>query len=226
MVVYCGFDADQDIPDISSKVIVVTGGNSGVGKESVLQLSKHRPAKLYLTARSKAKYDAAIEDIKKANPEAEANIIFLELDLASFASVKTAASTILTENDRLDVLMNNAGVMALPPGLTKEGYEIQFGTNHMGHALLTKLLMPLLLKTAEQPDSDVRIINVSSGAHGVAPKGGFLPETVTTTMEKYHTYTRYGKLLAENQCQSFSCPIYQTVSILVSRLLNLGKIFA
>ena len=191
MVAYLGFDTDKDIADLSSKTIVVTGGNSGVGKESVLQLSKHNPAKLYMTARSKAKYDAAICDIKKSNPDA--NITFLELDLASFASVKTAASTFLAENDRLDILMNNAGVMALPPSLTKDGFEIQFGTNHMGHAFFTKLLMPLLLRTASQPTSDVRIVNVSSGAHMAAPKGGFLPETVTTDMAKYHTYTRYGQ---------------------------------
>ena len=191
MVVYLGFDTDKDVPDLSSKVIVVTGGNSGVGRESVLQLSKHKPARLYMTARSKAKYDAALADIKKQNPDA--NVTFLEMDLASFASVKSAASIILAENDRLDVLMNNAGIMAVPPGLTKEGFEIQFGTNHVGHALLTKLLMPLLLKTAAQPGSDVRIINVSSGAHGIAPTGGFLPETVTTDMSKYHTYTRYGQ---------------------------------
>jgi NAD(P)-dependent dehydrogenase (short-subunit alcohol dehydrogenase family) len=191
MVAYLGFDTDKDIPDLSSKVIIVTGGNSGVGKESCLQLSKHSPARLYMTARTQAKYDAALADIKKQNPDA--NITFLSLDLASFASIKDAAATVLAENDRLDVLMNNAGIMAVPPGLTKEGFEIQFGTNHVGHALLTKLLMPLLLETAAQPGSDVRIINVSSGAHGIAPKGGFLPETVTTDMAKYHTYTRYGQ---------------------------------
>jgi len=191
MVVYLGFDTDKDIPDLSSKVIIVTGGNSGVGKQSVLELSKHKPAKLYMTARSKAKYDAAVTDIKKSNPNA--SITFLELDLASFASIKAAANTVLAENDRLDILINNAGVMALPQGLTKDGFEVQFGTNHMGHALLTKILMPLLLRTASKPDSDVRIVNLSSGAHGIAPKGGFLPETVTTEMPQYHTYARYGQ---------------------------------
>jgi NAD(P)-dependent dehydrogenase (short-subunit alcohol dehydrogenase family) len=191
MVVYHEFDTDKDIPDLSSKVILVTGGNSGVGKESLLQLSKYKPRRLYMTARSKAKYDAALADIKKQNPDA--NITFLEMDLASFASVKTAASTVLSENDRLDILMNNAGIMAVPPGFTKEGFEIQFGTNHMGHALLTKLLTPLLLKTAEEPNSDVRIINVSSAAHAITPKGGFASETVTTDMAEYHTYTRYGQ---------------------------------
>lgn len=215
MVVYLGFDTDENIPDLSSKVIVVTGGNSGVGKESVLQLSKHNPARLYMTARSKAKYDTALADIKKQNPDA--NVSFLELDLASFASIKDAASTVLAENDRLDVLMNNAGIMAVPPGFTKEGFEVQFGTNHMGHALLTKLLMPLLLKTAEKPGSDVRIINVSSGAHMMAPGSGFVPSTITTDMSKYHTYTRYGQSKMANiyfsRALAFKYPSITSVAI-------------
>jgi NAD(P)-dependent dehydrogenase (short-subunit alcohol dehydrogenase family) len=184
------FNPAKDIPDLSSKIILVTGGNVGLGKETVLQLSKHNPSTLYLAARSRAKFDTAHADILKSNPTA--NITFLELDLSSFPSIKNAASTVLATSPRLDLLINNAGVMALPPGLTTDGYEIQFGTNHMGHALLTKLLMPLLLKTADQPDSDVRIINLSSAGEGLAPKGGFLPDKATTTMESYHSYTRYG----------------------------------
>lgn len=117
---------------------------------------------------------------------------FLELDLSSFASVKRAADTVLASSARLDLLINNAGVMALPPGLTEDGYEIHFGTNHMGHVLLTNLLMPLLLKTAAEPGSDVRIINLTSAGEGLAPKGGFLPDQATTKMEPYHPYTRYG----------------------------------
>ena len=185
------FNPDTDIPDLSSKTIIVTGGNSGVGKESVLQLSKHKPGKLYLAARSKAKFDTAVADITKAVPDA--NIHFLELDLASFSSVKRASETVLASNDRLDVLINNAGVMATPPGLTEDGYENQFGTNHMGHALLTKLLMPLLRKTAGENSSDVRIVNLTSGGERLAPKGGFLPEKCTTDMADYHSYTRYGQ---------------------------------
>jgi len=154
-------------------------------------LAKHNPKKLYLAARSKSKYDIALAEIQKAVPDAK--VTFLQLDLASFTSIKSAADIVLSTTDRLDILMNNAGVMALPPGLTSEGYEIQFGTNHLGHALLTKLLTPLLLKTSESPNSDVRIINLTSAAEMMAPKGGFIPETVTTDMETYHTYTRYGQ---------------------------------
>ena len=83
------FNPDKDIPDLSSKTIIVTGGNIGLGKETVLQLSKHNPSKLYLAARSRAKFDTAMTDILKANPSAKTSVSFLELDLASFASIKT-----------------------------------------------------------------------------------------------------------------------------------------
>jgi len=185
------YNPDKHIPDLSSKVIVVTGGNSGTGKASVLHLAKHNPGRLYLAARSKAKYDGAMDEIYKVVPDAKVD--YLELDLASFASIKRAADTVLSSNDRLDILINNAGVMGLNPGLTQDGYEIHFGTNHMGHALFTKLLMPLLLETAEQPGSDVRIVNLTSTAHNLAPKGGFQPNTVTTTMADVHSYVRYGQ---------------------------------
>lgn len=90
--------------------------------------------------------------------------------------------------------MNNAGIANHAPGLTTDGYEIQFGTNHMGHALLTKFLMPLLLKTAKQAkNSDVRIINLTSNGHAFPPKGGFIPEACKTNMADYYTFTRYGQ---------------------------------
>jgi NAD(P)-dependent dehydrogenase (short-subunit alcohol dehydrogenase family) len=166
------FNPDNDIPDLSSKTIIVTGGNAGVGKGTVLQLAKHNPARLYLCARSKTKADAAIADIIAVVPRAK--IEFLELDLASFASIKRAADNVLASNTRLDILINNAGVMNLPPGLTEDGFELQFGTNHVGPALFTKLLMPLLSKTVSEPDLDARIVNLSSVAH-IPPEGRFPP---------------------------------------------------
>ena len=87
--------------------------------------------------------------------------------------------------------MNNAGIMATPYSLTKEGYEIQFGTNHMGHALFTKLLLPTLLRTAEEPGADVRIVNVSSMAHYVAPSSGLIWDQAA--LEKEKTWRRYGQ---------------------------------
>jgi NAD(P)-dependent dehydrogenase (short-subunit alcohol dehydrogenase family) len=92
--------------------------------------------------------------------------------------------------------MNNAGVCALSPGLTKEGYEIQFGINHVGHALLTKLLMPTLLKTAEHPGSDVRIITMASRGHTVAPPAGIIFNDLKTAQETIGSngsWLRYGQ---------------------------------
>jgi retinol dehydrogenase-12 len=155
------FTAAQDIPSLKGKVVLVTGGNSGLGKQSI------RP---------------------------------LDLDLTSFESIKKAAARFTSEADRLDILMLNAGIMATSAGLTKEGYEIQFGTNHVGHALLTKLLMPLLLKTAEEKSSgdedmknDVRVVVLSSAGHQIAPTGGIQFDTLKGTQEKMTTWTRYGQ---------------------------------
>jgi NAD(P)-dependent dehydrogenase (short-subunit alcohol dehydrogenase family) len=184
------FNPDTDIPDLSGKTILVTGGNSGLGKESVRQFAKHK-SKVYMGARSEEKAAAAIADIKKQVPDAD--ITFLELDLASLESVKSAARTFLSTNDRLDILMNNGGIMAVPPGLTADGYELQFGTNHLGHAGLAKLLMPVLLKTAAEPGSDVRIINLTSVAQqAFAPSEGLLLDQAKTKMEAVGVWGRYG----------------------------------
>jgi NAD(P)-dependent dehydrogenase (short-subunit alcohol dehydrogenase family) len=184
----------KKIPDLSGKVIIITGANGGLGYESLLHLAPHHPSKIYLCARSQAKYDTAMKGITVAVPEAADFVRYLELDLTSLASVRQAAQTFLKENDRLDILMNNAGVMALSPGLTKEGYEVQFGTNHVGHFLFTKELLPVLQSTAAEPQSDVRIINLTSEGHRLAPRGvGFDPAACTTDMKDYSTWTRYGQ---------------------------------
>lgn len=148
-------------------------------------------ARVFLAARTPSKAESAISEIKTAVPDA--NITFLELDLASFESISKAVETFKASSDRLDILMNNAGVFGLPNGLTKDGYEVHFGTNHMGHALLIKLLLPTLQSTAEKPDSDVRIINLSSDGHMTPPKGGLILEGVTTAQEKYGTLPLYGQ---------------------------------
>lgn len=145
------FDPDVDIKDLGGKVIIVTGGNTGLGKEAVLQLARHNPSHIYLAARTPSKGEAAVAEIKSAVPSAQ--ISYLPLDLASFNSVTSAVKTFTDESKRLDILMNNAGIMATPPQESEEGYEIQvshscnadlpkfadgslkFGTNHMGHAV-------------------------------------------------------------------------------------------
>lgn len=185
------FAPDRDIPDLSGKVVLVTGGNSGLGKESILQLAKHKPRQIIMGARSRSKADAAIAEIMSEVPKA--NITFLELDLSSFDSIKKAASTVVQEQDRLDILINNAGLMGVDPSLTKEGYEMQFGSNHVGPALLTKLLLPLLDKTSKSPNSDVRVVQLSSELYKVAPKGGILFDKLKTPLESITGRARYGQ---------------------------------
>ncbi|CAK4031472.1 Hypothetical predicted protein [Lecanosticta acicola] len=186
------FNPEHDIPSLDGKVILVTGGNTGLGKETVLQLAKHNPREIFLAARTPSKAEAAIADVKQQVPNSK--ISFIQLDLASLSSVKKAADDFNSRSDRLDLLINNAGVMAVPYSKTKEGYEVQFGTNHIGHALFTKLLLPTLLRTAEQPNADVRIINVSSEGHMGAP--GIIYDQ--DALEKYHTFVRYGQAKLAN----------------------------
>lgn len=184
------FNPDKDIPSLDGKVILVTGGNVGLGKQAVLQFAKHHPKQIWLASRSLEKASAAADEIKKQVAGAPVNIKPLVLDLTSFDSIKKAAATVLEESDRLDILMLNAGIMATAPGLTQEGYEIQFGTNHMGHAFLTKLLLPLLEKTAIGNNADVRVISLASYGHASA-KGGISLETPKTLAENLTAYERY-----------------------------------
>ena len=197
------FDSNKDIPDLSGKVIIVTGGNNGLGKETILQLAKHNPRELYMGARNKAKAEEAISDIKKTVPNA--NVKFLEIDISSLASVKKCAEDFLAHNDRLDILINNAGIMGVPPGLTEDGYEAQFGTNHMGPALFTKLLLPIMQNTTLIPGTDVRIVNLSSEAFKFGPKAGLLLSQNKTPLAEISGAARYG--------QSKLANLYFTISL-------------
>lgn len=125
------FTPEADIPSLAGKVIVITGSNGGLGYESLIHLARQSPAKIYLCARTRAKYDEAMKGITVTISDARHFVEYLELDLASLASVKKAAETFIAGNDRLDILMNNAGIMAQPPSMTNDGFEVQFGTNHM-----------------------------------------------------------------------------------------------
>ncbi|KAK4153793.1 hypothetical protein C8A00DRAFT_15019 [Chaetomidium leptoderma] len=185
------FNPETDIPPLTNKVILVTGGNMGLGKQAVLEYARHHPRLIWLAARSVQKAEAAAADIREQVPDAPIQI--LELDLASFASVKKAAATGLATSARLDILMLNAGIMATAPGVTADGYEVQFGTNHMGHALLAKLLLPLLNKTVTDNDSntDVRIVSLSSHGHVFPAKGGIDFATLKTQAEGLGALGRY-----------------------------------
>jgi NAD(P)-dependent dehydrogenase (short-subunit alcohol dehydrogenase family) len=149
------------------------------------------PAHIFFSGRNVTKAGELISKIKVTSPKTK--LTFIECDLASFASVKQAAEKFLSESQRLDVLMCNAGVMALPAGLSKEGYEIQFATNYLGHAFLIKLLLPRLLETTAQPGSDVRIIHLTSRAYARAPSNGIDFATLKTSQSKLSSFTTPGK---------------------------------
>ncbi|KAK1141778.1 hypothetical protein N8T08_008443 [Aspergillus melleus] len=191
------FKPQRDIGDLSGKVVFITGGNAGLGKETVLQLAHHRPSRIYLAARTESKARDAIASIQEILPE-PVDIRHILLDLSSFQSIRAAAERFTTECDRLDLLILNAGIMATPQGVTEEGFEIQFGTNHVGHFLLTKLLLPTLQKTraSSVPAPDVRIVTVSSVGHNVSPSYEVM--TSTEALQASGPFERYGASKAAN----------------------------
>ncbi|KAL4793918.1 hypothetical protein BDV19DRAFT_399774 [Aspergillus venezuelensis] len=188
------FRPDRDIPDLSGKVVLVTGGNTGLGKESIRQILLHNPQQVFLAARTESKARDAIADLESTAPNVK--LTWLPLDLSSVKSVTEAAELFKQHADRLDVLLLNAGVMSLPPGETDLGHEIQLGTNHTGHFLLTKLLLPVLLKTAEGSGSDVRVVSLSSIGHNLSP--GFETILDQKELKKCNTHARYGASKAAN----------------------------
>ncbi|KAJ4002679.1 hypothetical protein NW752_002499 [Fusarium irregulare] len=183
------FSPDTDIPSLDGKVILITGGNSGLGLETTRQLLKHDPAKIFLACRSKAKFDQAITELQESGCKTEA-VQFLSLNLASLESIKSAVKEFQEASTRLDVLVNNAGIMMTPEGLTEEGYEIQIGTNHMGHAFLTHLLLPTLEETTKL-NPDVRVIFLASMGEAFAPKDPYHFDQFKTTMPNLSSSARY-----------------------------------
>lgn len=147
----------EEIPDLTGKVALVTGGNSGLGFESVKALAE-QGAEVIMACRSKEKGEKAKEKIQIKDPSAQ--VMVEEFDLDDLQSVAAFAERIKKKYRQLDILLNNAGIMMVPYGTTKQGFERQFGVNHLGHFALTGQLLELLLST---PGS--RIVNVSSLAH-------------------------------------------------------------
>ncbi|KAI1075202.1 NAD(P)-binding protein [Whalleya microplaca] len=174
------FDPIKDVPELTGKVILLTGGTSGLGASVVSHLAKRNPSRIYFTGRNDTAAKGVIDEIR--NSGSPTAVEFLKCDLASLETVKQVADTILARESRLDVLIANAGIMAKPAELTKDGYELHFGTNHLGHALLIRKLIPLLEKTASIPGSDVRIITVTSLAFVLAPRPhGIMFDELRTT---------------------------------------------
>jgi NAD(P)-dependent dehydrogenase (short-subunit alcohol dehydrogenase family) len=179
----------DSLPDLQSKVYLVTGGNTGIGKATVLHLAKHN-AKVYLGCRNATKGNQAVTDIKALIPHA--NVQLLLMDLMSMKSVIAAANEVLSKETKLHGLINSAGIMATPFEMTADGYESQIQTNYLSHWVLTYHLLPLLQKTAAtSARGDVRIVNVSSMGHKQAPSEGINFKDIN--LKDSFTFSRYAQ---------------------------------
>ncbi|MFB6216026.1 MAG: oxidoreductase [Candidatus Aenigmatarchaeota archaeon] len=147
---------EEEMGDLGGKTVVVTGANSGLGYAATKKLARHG-AEVVMACRSSEKSREALKSIKRDIPDPE--VILMELDLADLDSVRSFAGEFRRRYDSLDVLCNNAGVMALPRRETEDGFEMQLGVNHLGHFALTAHLMDLII------DSGGRVVNQSSMAH-------------------------------------------------------------
>jgi NAD(P)-dependent dehydrogenase (short-subunit alcohol dehydrogenase family) len=151
-----GWDV-QDIPDQSGRTAVVTGANSGIGLVTARELAR-AGARVVMACRNLDKGHAAVDEVRAAVPDAQVQVD--ELDLASLASVRGFAERFNVTHDGLDLLINNAGVMATPRRRTADGFELQFGTNHLGHFALTTALLDKMEGT-----EDARVVTLSSTVH-------------------------------------------------------------
>jgi NAD(P)-dependent dehydrogenase (short-subunit alcohol dehydrogenase family) len=172
-----------DIPDLSERTAIVTGANSGLGFDTALQLAIHG-AHTVLACRGLDKGSDAAARILNGHPEAKVEV--MQLDLASLDSIRRFAAHFQTDHDGLDILVNNAGVMAIPRMTTADGFEMQLGTNHLGHFALTGLLMPVL---RERPGA--RVVTVSS----------FVAYTGRINFDDLSGERRYNKWMAYGQAK-------------------------
>ncbi len=174
-----GWTAEQ-VPDQSGKTIVITGANSGIGFETARVLAE-RGARLIMAVRRLDAGEEAAAAIRSENPPAE--VIVVECDLASLTSIERFAGRIADTLGPVDVLINNAGIMAVPYGTTVDGHERQFGTNHLGHFALTGRLLPQVLES-----ENARIVTVSSDAHRY---GRIDPDSLNG--DRYRRWGAYGR---------------------------------
>jgi NAD(P)-dependent dehydrogenase (short-subunit alcohol dehydrogenase family) len=171
----------NNIKNQSSKIVVITGANSGLGKEASRVLAK-KNATIIMAVRNVKKGEVVASEIRTDFPSA--NIQVHQLDLGSLKSIKAFSENLSNTFDRLDILINNAGVMACPFSKTEDGFEIQMGTNHLGHFALTGYLMPLLKSTKNS-----RLVVTSSVAHR---QGNIDFSDINWENRKYNTGKAYG----------------------------------
>ncbi|THV02625.1 NAD-P-binding protein [Dendrothele bispora CBS 962.96] len=175
------FDPKKDLVDLKGKVVIVTGGNRGIGYATVQHLAR-AGAKVYMATRSEDKAKEAIESLKKSRVD-PGEVAYLKLDLNDPKQAKRAAEEFATKETRLDILVNNAAMISSPFELT-EDISTMIMVNHIGPFVFTQSLLPILTSTAMEPNSDVRIVNVTSKAHQLTP-GPIKFETIDDFKPEY-----------------------------------------
>ena len=175
------------------KVVLITGASNGIGVE-VARAMYSTGAQVFIPVRDVAKGEQVAEDIKRSLPDSNGRIEVLQVDLESLQSVRDCAAAFLSRSSKLHVLICNAGVMATPAGTTKDGFETQFGVNHMAHFLLFQLLKDALL-AASSPSFHSRVVMVSSSQHFASP---VLFGDYNLKQRGYHPVIAYGQSKTAN----------------------------
>jgi NAD(P)-dependent dehydrogenase (short-subunit alcohol dehydrogenase family) len=181
---------EKDVPDQSGRLAVVTGSNTGLGYDTARVLAG-RGAHVVMAVRDTAKGEAAADRIRQLSPGAQVSV--RKLDLGSLASVRDAGVEMASEYPRIDLLINNAGVMYPPKQTTADGFELQFGTNHLGHFALTGLLLGNLL-----PVEGSRVVVVSSLAHSSLHRAKIDFEDLQWEHRRYDRMASYGQAKLAN----------------------------
>jgi len=174
----------DDIPDLTGRRAVITGVTGGLGLHTALGLAR-KGAQLVVTARDAAKADAAVARIQKDSPGTSVDVV--SLDLADLADARRASAEVASAYDRIDILVNNAGIMVPPKSETADGFELQIGTNHLGHFAWTAGLWALL------DASDARVVSVSSLAHTLVGSIDLSSLTPTGSSRRYKRWQSYGE---------------------------------
>jgi NAD(P)-dependent dehydrogenase (short-subunit alcohol dehydrogenase family) len=170
-----------NVPDLNGKIVLITGANSGLGFQEAKAIADKR-ATVIMGCRDMAKGEDAEKKILKTNPKAK--LVLMQLNLASLKSIRSFAGEFKKRYKRLDILINNAGVMVPPYGTTEDGFELQIGTNHFGHFALTGLLLDVVLHTPKS-----RVVSVSSVAHRM----GTINFDDLNSKKKYSKWSAYGQ---------------------------------
>ncbi|KAK6462544.1 short-chain alcohol dehydrogenase [Scheffersomyces coipomensis] len=199
---------EKDYPTLDGKVVIVTGASTGVGFEVAKSLAGSTNAKIYIFARNKEKTEAAIKrlelEVAQEYNKPKSDVHFIQIDLSDLTTIKPAAEEFLSKEKRIDIIIHNAGVMTPPLGSeTKQGYELQLGTNNIAPHLLQRFLDPLLIETSKtNKPGESRIVWVASTASFHAPEGGIHYADYNFKETKASPMNIYGQSKATNVLQS------------------------